>query len=311
MAAEQTNPVEVDEAVPPERLGPVDRRTRARRERHGRGHADRGRIVEPHVPRARRRARLGAAAPADAPRPGHRARHGPRAPHAVGAPVDRRARSPRRSSACDDESVIGAPFYMMARLDGVVYDDVDATASLTEEQGLRGVVRARRRARPPARGRLRGGGPRRLRPSRRIPRAPGEAVADPVGEVEDGRDARGRRGRAAARAQPPRRQPQHDRPRRLQLQQHDVPTRRPDAHAGGARLGDVDARRSAHRRRHGRGVLDRRRRHHVAQPQAAGAPRQRRASPTSTRCSTATRPRAVPTSRRSTSTAPSPPTSWP
>ncbi|HEY7138156.1 MAG TPA: phosphotransferase family protein, partial [Acidimicrobiia bacterium] len=36
---------------------------------------------------------------------------------------------------CEDESVIGAPFYMMARLDGVVYDDVDATASLTDEQG--------------------------------------------------------------------------------------------------------------------------------------------------------------------------------
>jgi aminoglycoside phosphotransferase (APT) family kinase protein len=39
-------------------------------------------------------------------------------------------------ASCDDESVIGAPFYMMERLDGVVYDDVDATASLTEEQGL-------------------------------------------------------------------------------------------------------------------------------------------------------------------------------
>src|SRR6185312_10680612 len=38
-------------------------------------------------------------------------------------------------AACDDETVIGAPFYMMARLDGVVYDDVDATASLSEEQG--------------------------------------------------------------------------------------------------------------------------------------------------------------------------------
>jgi aminoglycoside phosphotransferase (APT) family kinase protein len=42
----------------------------------------------------------------------------------------------RQVAICDDESVIGAPFYMMARLDGVVYDDVDATASLTEEQGL-------------------------------------------------------------------------------------------------------------------------------------------------------------------------------
>ena len=37
---------------------------------------------------------------------------------------------------CTDDSVIGAPFYVMQRLDGVVYDDVDATAGLTEEQGL-------------------------------------------------------------------------------------------------------------------------------------------------------------------------------
>jgi len=35
---------------------------------------------------------------------------------------------------CDDESVIGAPFYLMQRLDGVVYDDVDAVADITEEQ---------------------------------------------------------------------------------------------------------------------------------------------------------------------------------
>ena len=38
-------------------------------------------------------------------------------------------------AACDDESVIGAPFYMMEHLDGVVYDDVDATSALTEDQG--------------------------------------------------------------------------------------------------------------------------------------------------------------------------------
>jgi len=37
---------------------------------------------------------------------------------------------------CDDESVIGAPFYLMQRLDGVVYDDVDAVADITEEQAL-------------------------------------------------------------------------------------------------------------------------------------------------------------------------------
>lgn len=37
---------------------------------------------------------------------------------------------------CTDDSVIGAPFYLMQRLDGVVYDDVDAVAGLTEAQGL-------------------------------------------------------------------------------------------------------------------------------------------------------------------------------
>jgi len=35
---------------------------------------------------------------------------------------------------CDDESVIGARFYVMQMLDGVVYDDVDAVAGLDEEQ---------------------------------------------------------------------------------------------------------------------------------------------------------------------------------
>jgi aminoglycoside phosphotransferase (APT) family kinase protein len=38
---------------------------------------------------------------------------------------------------CTDTSVIGAPFYLMQRLDGVVYDDVDAVADLSDEQGLR------------------------------------------------------------------------------------------------------------------------------------------------------------------------------
>ena len=64
--------------------------------------------------------------------------------------------------------------------------------------GSRRVVRADRRAGPSARGRLRIGRTRRLRPARRLPRTSGEALADPVGEVEDGRDAGGRRGRRAA-----------------------------------------------------------------------------------------------------------------
>ena len=198
---------------------------------------------------------------------------------------------------------------MMERLDGVVYDDVDATAVAHRGAGARGVVRAGRRAGPAACRRLRGGRSRRLRPARRLPRAPGDALADPVGEVEDGRDAGRRRGRATPRTTAPRREPPRDRPRRLQLQQHDVPPRRPHADPGRPRLGDVDARRSAHRRRHGRGLLDRGRRDHVAQPQAAGPPRQRRLPRRRHAARRATRRPAAPTSRRSTSTGRSRPTS--
>ena len=35
---------------------------------------------------------------------------------------------------CDDAEVIGAPFYLMQRLDGIVYDDADAVAHLTERE---------------------------------------------------------------------------------------------------------------------------------------------------------------------------------
>jgi aminoglycoside phosphotransferase (APT) family kinase protein len=37
---------------------------------------------------------------------------------------------------CDDAEVIGAPFYLMQRLDGVVYDDADAVAHLSEQEAL-------------------------------------------------------------------------------------------------------------------------------------------------------------------------------
>ena len=310
MAAEQTNPVDVDEAVPPERLGPW---------------------VAEHVPGAsgtvevtqiaggssnltfrvaRRGARLGAAPAAAAPRPRDRARHGPRAPHAVGARRPPTCRSRRRSAACDDESVIGAPFYMMERLDGVVYDDVDATASLTEDQGLAASyelvdVLARLHAVDYEAVGLGDFGRPAGYLERQVERwqtqwEKSKTVEMPVG----------RRGRATPRTTPPHRQPPRDRPRRLQLQQHDVPPRRPHAHAGRPRLGDVDARRSAHRRRDGRGLLDRGRRDHVAQPQAAGAPRQRRL-PRRRHAARALRDyqRHRPLGR-STSTARSRPTSW-
>lgn len=135
MAAEQTNPVEIDEAVPPERLGPW---------------------VAQHVPGASGDVQVTQIAGGSSNltfrvRDGEHdwvlrrppLRHVLATAHDMGR--EHRMQSALQSTdvpiaaqvaACDDESVIGAPFYMMARLDGVVYDDIDATASLTDEQGV-------------------------------------------------------------------------------------------------------------------------------------------------------------------------------
>ena len=136
MAAEQTNPVDVAEAVPPERLGPwvAEHVPGANGDR--RGHADRGRLVEPHVPGRRTASTTGCCAARRCATSSP-----PRTTWAASTGCSRRCEPTdvpvaAQVAACDDESVIGAPFYMMERLDGVVYDDVDATASLTEDQGL-------------------------------------------------------------------------------------------------------------------------------------------------------------------------------
>jgi aminoglycoside phosphotransferase (APT) family kinase protein len=134
MAAEQTNPVVVAEAVPPERLGPW---------------------IAEHVPDANGTVEVTQIAGGSSNltfkvadgkhewvlrRPP--LRHVLATAHDMGR--EHRVQSAleatdvpvaAQAAACDDESVIGAPFYMMEYLDGVVYDDVDATASLTEDQG--------------------------------------------------------------------------------------------------------------------------------------------------------------------------------
>lgn len=42
----------------------------------------------------------------------------------------------RTVAFCDDPEVLGAPFYLMERIDGVVYDDADAVAHLDEGEAL-------------------------------------------------------------------------------------------------------------------------------------------------------------------------------
>ena len=136
MAAEQSTPVDVDEAVPPERLGPwiaeqvpgtsgtvevtqlaggsSNLTFRVRDGAHDwvlRRPPLRGGLATAHDMGREYRVQA-ALEPTDVPVAGQVAQ-------------------------CTDDSVIGAPFYVMQRLDGVVYDDVDAVAGITEEQGLR------------------------------------------------------------------------------------------------------------------------------------------------------------------------------
>ena len=309
MAAEQTNPVEVDEAVPPEKLGPGSPSTC--RVPAARSRSRRSRAVRRTSPSASATAsttgccvvrRCATCSP-------------PRTTWGANTACSRRSVDRRADAAqvavCDDDSVIGAPFYMMARLDGVVYDDVDATASLTEAQGLAASFEL-------------------MDVLARLHAVDYEAVGlgdfgRPPGYLE---------------RQVKRWQTQWEKSKTVEIPAVDEVAQRLERHLptdsrnaivhgdysfnntmfrrddptrmqSGARLGDVDARRSAHRRRHGGGVLDRRGRDHVAQPEAAGAPRQRRLPrrrhpARSLRDDERHRPR-----RTSTSTAPSPPTSWP
>ena len=140
----------------------------------------------------------------------------------LGAVEDADVRTPKVLVACDDESVIGAPFYVMERVSG----DVIVTA-LPEALDSRGAapphLRGARRLpdRDPRR-RLGGLRPAGLRQADRLPRPPAAALRRPVGAQQDARAAAARRpGRVAGGAQAGVR-PRHDRPRRLPARQRDV-----------------------------------------------------------------------------------------
>ena len=104
-------------------------------------------------------------------------------------------RTPRVLLTCDDESVIGAPFYVMERIEGDVDHERAAGAA-----GLRGGARpdlrgARRRARRDPRRRLGGVRPRGLRQADGLPRPPAAPLRRPLGAQQDARAAGARRPR--------------------------------------------------------------------------------------------------------------------
>ena len=81
--------------------------------------ADRGRQVQPHLRGHRRHVAVDRAPPAARPRAGHRARHGPRAPGDQRRCADTAVPVPaHRTRSAPTPTVLGAPFYVMERVDG-------------------------------------------------------------------------------------------------------------------------------------------------------------------------------------------------
>ena len=219
--------------------------------------ADRRRPLEPDLPRQRRRR------PAAGRCAGRRSASGSAPPTTWRASTRSSPRSGRPTvpvapvvGLCEDESVNGAPFYVMEFVEGPILRGLAEAEAFPDEADRRAIGERvadtlvgdpRRR---PRRGRA-----RRPRPQGGLRRPPAAPLAGPVGEVEDARAGGDRRRPRAARRPHPRAGPGDDRPRRLPPRQHDPhPDRRGRR---GRRLGALHARRPARRRRPADGLLAR------------------------------------------------------
>ncbi len=111
--------------------------------------------------------------------------------------LEGRARVPQVLAVCDDEAVIGAPFYVMERVDGHRRDDRRARRARHAGGPPAHGRGARRRARRAARRRLARGRARGVRQADRLPRAPGAALPRAVGRQPHPRDPGGRARRGA------------------------------------------------------------------------------------------------------------------
>ena len=166
-----------------------------------RGRAHRRRPLEHHLPgHARRRARSCCAA-----RRARRCRPRPTTCCARRA-CSRRSRTRRCASracspSCDDESVIGVPFYVMEEVEGGVITSEIPDPLDTPEERRRIGERAGRRAGRGARRRLARMRARGLRQADRLPRAPAAPLHRPVGAQQDARAAARAGGRRLARGQ--------------------------------------------------------------------------------------------------------------
>ena len=136
--------------------------------------------------------RMGRAAAAVRTAAALRARHGARVPGAVAAVGGLRAGAARDTVLCEDPSIIGAPFFVMERREGVGDQESPAAAARDRRQARdlpRDVGGLHRHARRPARGRLRKDRARRPRPSRRLSAAADHRMDGALGEGQDARSA--------------------------------------------------------------------------------------------------------------------------
>ena len=135
---------------------------------------------------------------------------------------------------CEDESVNGAPFYVMEFVEGPILRGLAEAETFPDEADRRAIgERVVDTLVDDPRRRPRRGRPRRPRPQGGLRRPPAAPLAGPVGEVEDARAAADRRGPRAPRGAHPRAGPGDDRPRRLPPRQH-------DPHPGGEVAAVVD-----------------------------------------------------------------------
>ena len=159
------------------------------------------------------------------------------------------ARTPRVLAACDDESILGVPFYVMEEVEGDVIttaippalDDPAERARIGDElvDALVEVHAVDWQA----------AGPRGLRQAHRLPRPPAAALQRAVGAQQDARAADRAGGGRLAGAQQARVPARHDRARRLPPRQHDGRLGRARAGDRDLRLGAGHDRRPAGRRR--------------------------------------------------------------
>ena len=94
-------------------------------------------------------------------------------------------RLPTIAAVCEDESLLGVPFYVMTYLDGFVPADELPPGLETETARRRARRRSRRRARRDPRGRCHDAGPRRVRASGELQRAAGTALRAALGDQQD------------------------------------------------------------------------------------------------------------------------------